>query len=272
MFGARRAVKLCTQQTQFGFFPIPRREKTVGKVLARGDFILRPSVRAGQKTFKTFNRRTVIAVIEQFPRIVKFIPCGKGFPLGKHLAIDIEIAAIGRIHARVFLGVQNSYILKGHASEGRNHLVYPPLPTSLRTIAQNTFAAIGQPARMIKKHECIRQGKPLFQEFYLFNFGRFNDVVGIQPHEIVPVRAGKGIIAGSRKIVPPNKIKDVRRKFSGDGTGIVRRTRIDDDDFVGKLCRAIQAPGKHGTFVFDDQAYRQRERFFRTVFFHTVNI
>ena len=61
---------------------------------------------------------------------------------------------------------------------------------------------------------------------------RRENIVGVQPEEIVSRRAGKGEVARLGKVILPRKGKNFVGKPSGDGRGLVGRAGIDEYDLV----------------------------------------
>lgn len=68
-----------------------------------------------------------------------------------------------------------------------------------------------------------------------------NDLVAIEAQYPATASSIQPVIAGSREITGPWKAEYAGPVLAGDSTGIVGRSRIDYDNFVGKTLDAGEA-------------------------------
>lgn len=234
--GARLPVEKTAKERAFGIGETALFFQTEGKDLARFDLVDIPAVR-GEGIFKPCDGLRVEAVIVELPPVIEEV-AGRERLLGGPLLIDAEIAVLSFLSAPEVMDVK----VEGELfAEGGDALVNAAHPMRFLRTAEDTLAAKGERGCSVRteggvvgEEEDI--GAFAFQEGAkggesFPRWGREN-VVGVQPEEIVSRRPGKGEVARLGKVVLPGKGEHFVGKPSGDRRGLVGRAGIDEYDLV----------------------------------------
>ena len=234
--GARLPVEKTAKERALGIGEASLFFQAEGKDLARFDQVDIPAA-CGEGFFKSCDGLRVEAVVVELPPVIEEV-AGRERLLGGPLLIDAEIAVLSLLPAPEMMDVE----VEGELlAEGGNALVDTAHPMRFLRTAEDALAAEGEGWRsvlteggVVGKEEDIgalafqksaKGGKPFTR------WGREN-VVGVQPEEIVSRRPGKGEVARLGKVVLPGKGEHFVGKPSGDRRGLVGRAGIDEYDLV----------------------------------------
>ena len=96
------------------------------------------------------------------------------------------------------------------------------------------------------------EGKGVFELEEGVSIGFVEDIVGVEPGDIVAGCLGKGKISGGGKVVAPREIEYFIGKGTGGYLSAVGRAGIDDDDLVKDIFYAFQAFWEGFFFILND--------------------
>ena len=229
----------------------------VGQMDARLDAVVRMRVGIVAGTLEHGDRLCVIPVEIQFATVIKNlsgrIVCARSHPFAE----DIQIA-FGRIVFDLVMLDRRAFEIDD-PSRRDNDFVYRIRPTVVAGAAQDTFAPKGASgvSRAVEIHAvgqhydvgvvCIR-----FESQDGVDGCVGQDVVRVQPHDIVARCIGKTVVACRGKVVDPIEAIYFVGKLSGNFDGIVRTACVYDHELIGDTFCAGQTAGEHFVFVLDD--------------------
>ena len=238
-------------------FGKPLRFKAEGKHLARLDLVDIPAV-ALQHAFKARGCFLIVPVIGKLPpEIEEIARRERFFPFPFFVDAEVPLPPLF-LASEMADGKRKKALL----AEGDDALVHPSDPMRHGTAAEDALAAEDKRGRIVLPHALVwkkeRIGPFLFEKGTergktFSRWGR-EGVVSVHPEEIVALSFRKGEVSGSRKVIPPMKIKDFCAEGAGDLPRAVNRARIDDDDFLKKSPNALETALKDGFLVFYDHA------------------
>ena len=113
------------------------------------------------------------------------------------------------------------------ASSRSNGLMHRSLPTKAHPRAQNPLPVIGESGlamrvkgHVIRRHDHVKVIQAFLLEAHQ-DSGVLHHVIGVQPHQKITARMGKGFVARGGKIILPGEVIYVRRIAQGDLAGFI---------------------------------------------------